>query len=145
MGTLAKSSKIGFDEIFVLVDAYLAIGFVPRNNIKKINELYDETIKSLINADGVSEDERNEIKIQLEMSKLKKGPQSQFKLNQKDGQIKRKISSLENDINIWKTNIDFFASSKNADKLKLEFNQKIQSAETEVKALKEQLLILREA
>jgi hypothetical protein len=145
LGTLAKSSKIGFDEIFVLVDAYLAIGFVPRNNIKKINELYDETIKSLINADGVSEDERNEIKIQLEMSKLKKGPQSQFKLNQKDGQIKRKISSLENDINIWKTNIDFFASSKNADKLKLEFNQKIQSAETEVKALKEQLLILREA
>ena len=145
MGTLSKSSKIGFDEIFVLVDAYLAIGFVPRNNIKKVNELYDETIKSLINADGVSEDERNEIKIQLEMSKLKKGPQSQFKLNQKDGQIKRKISSLENDINIWKTNIDFFASSKNADKLKLEFNQKIQSAETEVKALKEQLLILREA
>ena len=145
LGTLAKSSKIGFDEIFVLVDAYLAIGFVPRNNIKKVNELYDETIKSLINADGVSEDERNEIKIQLEMSKLKKGPQSQFKLNQKDGQIKRKISSLENDINIWKTNIDFFASSKNADKLKLEFNQKIQSAETEVKALKEQLLILREA
>ena len=145
METLSKSSKIGFDEIFVLVDAYRAIGFVPRNNIKKVNELYDETIKSLINADGVSEDERNEIKIQLEMSKLKKGPQSQFKLNQKDGQIKRKISSLENDINIWKTNIDFFASSKNADKLKLEFNQKIQSAETEVKALKEQLLILREA
>ncbi len=31
------------------------------------------------------------------------------------------------------------------DKLKLEFNQKIESAEKEVKALKEQLLILREA
>ena len=66
-------------------------------------------------------------------------------MNQKEGQIKKKISSLENDINIWKTNIDFFASSKNADKLKLEFNQKIESAEKEVIALKEQLLILREA
>jgi hypothetical protein len=145
LGALAKSSKIDFDEIFVLVDAYMAIGFVPRNDIKKINGLYDETIKSLITAEGISEGERNEIKIQLEMSKLKKGPQSHFKLNQKDGQIKKKISSLENDINIWKTNIDFFASSKNADKLKLEFNQKIESAEKEVKALKEQLLILREA
>jgi len=145
LGALAKSSKIDFDEIFVLVDAYMAIGFVPRNDIKKINELYDETIKSLITAEGISEGERNEIKIQLEMSKLKKGPQSHFKLNQKDGQIKKKISFLENDINIWKTNIDFFASSKNADKLKLEFNQKIESAEKEVRALKEQLLILREA
>ena len=114
-------------------------------NIKKINGLYDETIKSLITAEGISEGERNEIKIQLEMSKLKTGSQSHFKLNQKEGQIKKKISSLENDINIWKTNIDFFASSKNADKLKLEFNQKIESAEKEVIALKEQLLILREA
>ena len=145
LGALAKSSKIDFDEIFVLVDAYMAIGFVPRNDIKKINGLYDETIKSLITAEGISEGERNEIKIQLEMSKLKKGPQSHFKLNQKDGQIKKKISFLENDINIWKTNLDFFASSKNADKLKLEFNQKIESAEKEVIALKEQLLILREA
>jgi len=145
LGALAKSSKIDFDEIFVLVDAYMAIGFVPRNDIKKINGLYDETIKLLITAEGISEGERNEIKIQLEMSKLKKGPQSHFKLNQKDGQIKKKISFLENDINIWKTNLDFFASSKNADKLKLEFNQKIESAEKEVIALKEQLLILREA
>ena len=54
----------------------MAIGFVPRNDIKKINGLYDETIKSLITAEGISEGERNEIKIQLEMSKLKKGPQS---------------------------------------------------------------------
>ncbi len=145
LSALAKSAKINFDEIFILVDAYMAIGFVPRNDIKKINGLYDETINSLIIAEGITDGERNKIKIQLEMSKLKKGPQSHFKLNQKEGQIKKKISSLENDINIWKTNIDFFASSKNADKLKLEFNQKIESAEKGVIALKEQLLILREA
>ena len=136
LGTLAKSSKIGFDEIFVLVDAYLAIGFVPRNNIKKINELYDETIKSLINAEGISEGERNEIKIQLEMSKLKTGSQSHFKLNQKDGQIKRKISSLENDINIWKTNIDFFASSKNAENIKIRIQSRQYSTRKKSKHLK---------
>lgn len=143
--TLAKSSKIDFDEVFTLVDTYLAIGFVPKNDIKKINNLYDQTIKSLINADSISEEARDEIRTQLEISKLRKGPQSHFKMNQKEGQLKRKISFLENNINIWKTNIDFFASSKNADKLKLEFNQKIESAEKEVKALQEQLLILRGA
>ena len=144
LGALVKTSKIDIKEIFNLVDSYFAIGFVPKNDIKKISDLFDRTIKSLINAAGISEEERNEIRTQLELSKLKKRSQSPFKLNQKEGQVKRKISSLESDINVWKTNIDFLASSKNAEKLKLEFNQKIQLAEKEVKALKEQLLILRE-
>ena len=144
LGVLTESSKIDINEIFNLVDSYFAIGFVPKNEIKKMNDLFDQTIKSLINADGLSEEERNEIRTQLELTKLKKRPQSHFMLSQKEGQVKRKISSLENDINIWKTNIDFFASTKNAEKLKLEFNQKIKLAEKEVKVLKEQLLILRE-
>ena len=38
----------------------------------------------------------------------------------------------------------FLPLQKNAEKLKLEFNQKIKLAEKEVKVLKEQLLILRE-
>ena len=144
LGALAKSSKIDINEILNLVDSYFAIGFIPKNDIKKMSDLYDQTIKSLINAEGISEEERNKIRTQIELSKLKKRPQSPFKLNQNEGQVKRKISSLENDINVWKTNIDFFASSKNAEKLKLEFNQKIKSAEKEVKVLKKQLLILRE-
>ena len=144
LGALVKTSKIDIKEIFNLVDSYFAIGFVPKNDVKKISDLFDRTIKSLINAAGISEEERNEIRIQLELSKFKKRSQSPFKLNQKEGQVKRKISSLESDINVWKTNIDFFASSKNAEKLKLEFKQKIQLAEKEVKVLKEQLLILRE-
>ena len=144
LGALAKSPKIDINKILNLVDSYFAIGFIPKNDIKKMSDLYDQTIKLLINAEGISEEERNKIRTQIELSKLKKRPQSPFKLNQNEGQVKRKISSLENDINVWKTNIDFFASSKNAEKLKLEFNQKIKLAEKEVKVLKEQLLTLRE-
>lgn len=144
LGVLTESSKIDINEIFNLVDSYFAIGFVPKNEIKKMNNLYDQTINSLINADGISEKERDQIRTQLELTKLKKRPKSHFMLSQKEGQVKRKISSLENDINVWKTNLDFFASTKNAEKLKLEFNQKIKLAEKEVKVLREQLLILRE-
>ena len=71
-----------------------------------MSDLYDKTIKSLINADGISDEQRNQIRTQHDLTKLKKRPHSPFKINQKEGQVKRKISSLENDINIWKTNID---------------------------------------
>ena len=142
---LSKSSEISFEQIFKIVDAYMAIGYVPRNFIKKMNESFDKAIANLLAADGISEEERNEIKMHLQVTQLKQGPQAEVKMHQKDVQIKRKISSLESDVNIWKTNIDFFSASKNADKLKLEFNEKIKLAEEELAGLKEQLIILRQA
>ena len=45
-------------------------------------------------------------------------------------------------INLWKNNIDFFASSKNADKLKKDFQVKIDKANAQLKNLKEQLKII---
>ncbi|NQW26770.1 MAG: DUF349 domain-containing protein [Flammeovirgaceae bacterium] len=145
LNLLSKSSEISFEQIFKIVDAYMAIGYVPRNFIKKMNESFDKAIANLLAADGISEEERNEIKMHLQVTQLKQGPQAEVKMHQKDVQIKRKISSLESDVNIWKTNIDFFSASKNADKLKLEFNEKIKLAEEELAGLKEQLIILRQA
>ena len=145
LNLLSKSSEISFEQIFKIVDAYMAIGYVPRNFIKKMNESFDKAIANFFAADGISEEERNEIKMHLQVTQLKQGPQAEVKMHQKDVQIKRKISSLESDVNIWKTNIDFFSASKNADKLKLEFNEKIKLAEEELAGLKEQLIILRQA
>ena len=145
LNLLSKSSEISFEQIFKIVDAYMAIGYVPRNFIKKMNESFDKAIANLLAADGISEEERNEIKMHLQVTQLKQGPQAEVKMHQKDVQIKRKISYLESDVNIWKTNIDFFSASKNADKLKLEFNEKIKLAEEELAGLKEQLIILRQA
>jgi hypothetical protein len=43
---------------------------------------------------------------------------------------------------LWKNNIDFFAASKNADKLKKDFQVKIDKANEQLQSLKDQLKML---
>ncbi len=53
--------------------------------------------------------------------------------------LMHKINELKNDVQIWENNIGFFARSKNADKLKSEFEEKINKAKEEINELKSKL------
>jgi hypothetical protein len=52
---------------------------------------------------------------------------------------------LENDIAVYRNNIEFFARSKGADKLRADIDKKIAVAEKQLDDLKHQLKIIREA
>ncbi|MBO6761949.1 MAG: DUF349 domain-containing protein, partial [Roseivirga sp.] len=78
-----------------------------------------------------------------EMTGLQSGPGGNRRLNKKEGALRRQISELEDNIALWRNNLTLFANSKTADKLKGEFDQKIDKAVEEVKELKKQLRILR--
>lgn len=135
---------IELEEVYDLLDEYAEIGFVPRNAIKKIHSRYDQVTDKLVGLEDLSDDQRNELKIHVQMSKLKNSPHSGQKIHRKEGAIKRKISAIENDIATWKTNMGFFAQSKNADELKKDFEDKIEKAEHELDDLKKQLEVLKE-
>lgn len=53
-----------------------------------------------------------------------------------------KINGLQNDIKLWENNIGFFASSKKADVLKMEFENKIGKAKADIQVLEQKLKIL---
>lgn len=72
----------------------------------------------------------------------KHNPEARKSLQKQETNINRRIAQLSHDINVWKTNLEFFAKSKNAQALKEEFNKKIQLAELELKELKEQKKLL---
>jgi len=57
--------------------------------------------------------------------------------------LRRKIKELEDNMALWNNNLAFFANSKTADKLKAEFDEKIDQAKEEVEQLKKQLKVLR--
>jgi predicted DNA-binding protein YlxM (UPF0122 family) len=65
------------------------------------------------------------------------------KLFQKEQAIRKKISKVENDISLWKNNLEFFGKSKNAEKVREEFNDKIKEASNHLQELKQQLKLLR--
>lgn len=143
---LAKENPDDLDKLRDLQDEYLDIGFVPRNSISKIKSRYSEVVDKFINnIEGISNEDRQAIRIENQVNKILSGPNADQKIYRKEQAIKKQISKVEHDIALWKNNLEFFADSKTADKLKDEFNSKIKSATNELKNLKQQLKIIRTA
>ena len=140
--SLTEQEAVDLDLFYNLVDQFNEIGFVPRNSIRKIQKMYDQAVDKVANAENVPEKDRKDLKMNVEISKLKGGPNSNRKIQRKEQSLRRQISELENDINTWRTNMDFFTSSKVADQLKKDFETKIEKAEEEVKGLRHELRVL---
>lgn len=143
---LAKDSPDDLEKLRDLQDEFLDIGFVPRNSISKIKSRYSEVVDKFINnIEGISNEDRQAIRIENQVNKILSGPNADQKIYRKEQAIKKQISKVEHDISLWKNNLEFFADSKTADKLKDEFSQKIKAATNELKNLKQQLRIIRTA
>ena len=139
-----NSDTIELGQVYDLLEQYSEIGFVPRNAIKKIHDRYDDITNRLVGLEDLSDSQRAQLETQVQLSKLKNSPHGGQKIQRKEGAIKRKLSTLESDIATWKTNLDFFADSKTADKLKADFNEKIEKAMAEMEELKKQLQMLKQ-
>lgn len=140
---LAKAKSFDQEEVFKLQDEYGDIGFVPRNAIKKIQKRYDQALEAVTKGAGLSDEELSAFKANLSVNKLKGGPNGDRRLNRKEQGVKRRISQLESDLNTWKTNMEFFASSAKADKLKDQVEGRINEAQAELDALKAELRVIR--
>jgi hypothetical protein len=143
-----EMEKMVSDNIFdierfqVLQGEYEQTGFVPRNAIKKIQKRFNTIAEKFLEAADVSEEQKSEMKFSAEINKIKSRPDSDRKLQRKEMEIRKMINKIDNDITIWKNNLDFFRESDTADKLKAEFNIKIEKATAQLNELKEELKIL---
>lgn len=127
-----------------LQDKYSSIGFVPRNSINAIRTRYHEAVEKFVNAiEGYDESDKTKLMLENQISDLRNDPMAERKIYQKEQAIRKKISKVENDISLWRNNLEFFGHSSNADKVRDEFNEKIQAATDQLKQLKEQLKLIR--
>ena len=140
---MSEAKDVNMDEVYALQDSFSAIGFVPRKNIKSIQKRYQEALNKLVkSADNLDKDSKSEFKSLIEIHELKSGPNADQKLDRREHSLRRKISALESDVSIWKNNIGFFSSSKNADELLKGFEVKIVDAEKEIRNLKDELKLI---
>ncbi|MGY6558112.1 MAG: DUF349 domain-containing protein [Nitritalea sp.] len=126
------------------IRSFQAIGFVPRKNMKEITSLFNDALENYAAKLGMEGKDKEEFLFRLDMAKLQNDPQGNRIIGKKEHGIRKQIADLENNISLWKNNLAFFASSKTADKLKDQFDAKIQKAEDEIEKLKQRLSILRE-
>ncbi len=140
--SIASGDELDLNDIYDLVDNYSQIGFVPRNAIKKAQTRYEEVTQNLLAHTTMTDDDQMDLKNYIQISKLRNSPGGDRKMHRKESSIKRKIFNLESDINAWKTNMDSFASSAAADKLKGELQQRLDNARKELENLKSQLDVI---
>ncbi|WP_200978676.1 DUF349 domain-containing protein [Echinicola sp. 20G] len=141
---LPGSEDLTVEHLEKLIGDFNAIGFVPRKNIKEIAAKFNEAVEACVDVMDTDGENREEFLFRLNLNKIQSDPNSDRVFNKKEHGIRKQIADLENNITLWKNNLEFFASSKTADKLKDQFDQKIEKAEEEIEKLKKKLSILRE-
>jgi len=130
-------------EIDGFVEEWKTIGFVPRNSIKKIDQKFQKALEVFVATLDVPEEDRESLILKAQLVGMAKGPNADRNLQKKEGAISRQVKELEDNISLWNNNLAFFANSKTADKLKKEFNDKIEKSEVELQKLKKQLRLIR--
>lgn len=140
---LTEAGSNDTDQLLELSEKYSDIGFVPKGAIKSIGQRFDKAVGDFIEKSGLDDHQKQEIRVEAELISMKNSPGADRRMYNKENQLRKKISRLEEDIALWKNNITFFASSKQANKLKADFEQRIAEATTELEDLKSQLNIVQ--
>ena len=130
---MVEKDKIDLDRVKAIEDEWGEIGYVPRSSIKTIQSRYSDVISAITDQADIPEAEKHKLRFSAQFGNVKYGPGAEKLIHKKEGALRRQISALENDISLWKNNMDFFAASKNADKLKEEFQVKIDKATAQLK------------
>ncbi|MCA0364999.1 MAG: DUF349 domain-containing protein [Bacteroidetes bacterium] len=122
---------------------FASIGFVPRKNMQEIQARFIKAINDYVKASSnIDKSEKDKLMLQNEAEIVLKSGGNSKNLEKQEGEIRRKIKTLEEEITLTKNNIEFFGYSKNAEKLKEEYMKKVRKAELELKDLQDKLKLI---
>lgn len=129
-----------------LRDQWEQTGFVPRKNLHAIQQRYANAVQLFLqNTGGLSDKDRERMQLSAEVNLSRQNPAAMKNVQKKEQQLRKRISQLENDIAVWRNNLEFFANSKGANQLRTEYQSKIKSAEDEITGLKKQVQMFYDA
>jgi protein-tyrosine-phosphatase len=123
--------------------AFGAVGFVPRKDMQNIQERFIKAINNFVkSASGLNKSEKDKLMLQNEVDVVLKTGGASKNLDKQEGDIRRRIKSLEEEISLTRNNMEFFGFSKNAEKLKEEYMKKVEKGEHELKELQDKLRLI---
>ena len=110
-----------------------------------IRDRFTTGTEKLLGSINATDQEKEKVLLEIQMENIKTDPEAGQKLYAREQGLRKKISKAENELATLRNNLEFFGRSKNADKMREEFNVKIAEAAKELDHLKQQLKILRAA
>jgi predicted RNase H-like nuclease (RuvC/YqgF family) len=132
------------DQVKDLQSQFMAIGFVPKRAVNSLKSRFSEALNKAIAAlPDLGAEEKDQAAFEVRLTNIKQGPQADKKIHHKEHHLRKQIAKAENDIATLRNNLEFFGRSKNAEKMKEEFNAKIKQADEEIVHLKKQLQMIQ--
>lgn len=110
------------------------IGFVPAADRKRLQEQFRSAIDAHFEKLNVSLKERRMKNFQRNIDKINT-QQGKSGLKNIKNSMQNEIQRLENEITLWENNLGFFAESKQAELLKMEFERRIQKNKEKIAML----------
>lgn len=142
-----KEAKFGDNkkENLELIKAYQRrwheIGNVPRKDLDKLNKAYRDAVDMKLDKFDISKDDFKQSGFKEKIHGMKENDDN-YHLNRERFGIQKALEKLQADVLLWENNIGFFANTKNADVLKMEFEQKINQAKADILSMKEKIRII---
>ncbi len=149
------SETSNIDQLNNLKEQWKNIGFVPKNEITNIQKRFVSAVNTYLGSIGqLSKEEVQQHKVQSNKPSENRSSErnnngnrrenynqgnkgiNNYSNNSSNSDGKGKLTSLQNELATLQNNLEFFAKSKNADKLKADFEKKIQKIEAEIAQMK---------
>ncbi|MFO8066606.1 MAG: DUF349 domain-containing protein [Bacteroidales bacterium] len=121
---------------------WMNIGHVPIKQKDKVQKEFRNAINEQFERLKISQKAQKTFSFKNKIENLKANPNADNIIHKERNFLIGKINHLNNDIKLWENNIGFFASSKKADVLKAEFEQKIEKAKEEIRVIEAKLKII---
>ncbi|MBS1507615.1 MAG: DUF349 domain-containing protein [Bacteroidetes bacterium] len=142
---IAEEKNGSLSQVKELQHQFMAIGFVPKRSVASVKSRFTEVLNSAIASLPLEAGEKENAAFEVQLTTMRQGPQGDKKIHNKEYSLRKQIAKAENDIATLRNNLEFFGRSKNAEKLKEEFNEKIRLADEDLAHLKKQLQMLHTA
>jgi hypothetical protein len=140
---IAADKSGSLNEVKDLQKKFMNQGFVPKRSVTSVKERFTDALNNAIASLPIADHEKDKATLEAQLTTLRQSPQGDKKIHNKEHHLRKQIAKAENDIAILRNNLEFFGRSKNAEKLKEEFNVKIQQAGDDLLHLKSQLKMLQ--
>lgn len=145
-----ESSEFGPDNeanLQILKDfqrQWMEIGHVPNKEKDTIYASFRAVIDKQYDRLNLSAMQKTAIKFKHRIEKIKESGNSGNVMYKERTQLQTQISTLKSDIAIWENNIGFFSNSAKSNKLKEEFQEKIDKAKEKIVEMEAKMKIIRE-
>lgn len=127
-----------------IAEEWTNIGHVPKNEAESINSNYKEALDKLYSELSVDEKEKQAIQYQTRMDAfIAANEDTDLLFKKEERTLKEKINALKESILQYENNLSFFGHSKGAEKLRKDFEKKVDQAKLRLADWEGKLKLLR--